>query len=202
MAPKTTTLGASGPTVNALGIGLMSLGHAYGDAGDDETRLAFLDKLWEMGETFWDDADIYGDSEELVGKWFTLHPERRKDIFLATKFGFVSVDPTKAMEIRSDPEYIREALEKSLKKLKTDYVDLYYCHRVDEKTPIEHTVKAMADLKQSVFLCYFHKFMLISVQTRQDPPHRPLRDRTQRPPPRLQGPPHRCCRDRIQSLGS
>ena len=152
MAPKTTTLGPSGPTVNAIGIGLMSLGHSYGHAGDDETRLAFLDNLWEMGETFWDDADIYGDSEELVGKWFTLHPERRKDIFLATKFGFVNTDPTKAMEIRSDPEYIREAFEKSLKKLKTDYVDLYYCHRADDKTPIEHTVKAMAELKQFTFL--------------------------------------------------
>lgn len=147
MTLKTTTLGQSGPTVNALGVGLMSIGHAYGHGGSDEERLAFLDELWSMGETFWDDADIYGDSEELVGKWFTLHPERRKDIFLATKFGFV--DPTKMpMEIRSDPEYVKQAFETSLKKLKTDYVDLYYCHRPDDKTPIEETVKAMVELKK------------------------------------------------------
>ena len=125
MALKTTTLGKDGPSVPAMGIGLMSMGHAYGHAGTDEERLAFLDGLYEMGETFWDDADIYGDSEEVVGKWFTANPEKRKDIFLSTKFGFVDPDPSKPMVIRSDPEYIEFALDRSLKKLKTDYVDLY-----------------------------------------------------------------------------
>ena len=149
MSLKTTTLGRNGPSVPAIGVGLMSLGHAYGHAGDDESRLKYLDELLAMGETFWDDADIYGDSEELVGKWFTANPEKRKDIFLSTKFGFVNPDPTlPEIEIRSDPEYINQAVEKSLKKLKTDYIDLYYCHRTDGKTPIEVTVRALAELQK------------------------------------------------------
>lgn len=148
MALKTTTLGKNGPTVPAMGIGLMSMGHAYGSAGTTEERLAFLDGLHEAGETFWDDADIYGDSEEVVGQWFTNNPEKRKDIFLATKFGFVDPDPSKPMVIRSDPEYIGLALDRSLKKLKTDYVDLYYCHRVDDNTPIEITMRKMVELKE------------------------------------------------------
>jgi aryl-alcohol dehydrogenase-like predicted oxidoreductase len=131
-----------------MGIGLMSMGHAYGHAGTTEERLAFLDGLYNMGETFWDDADIYGDSEEVVGEWFKANPEKRKDIFLSTKFGFVNIHDYSKMTIRSDPEYIEEALAASLSKLKTDYVDLYYCHRVDDKTPVELTMRKLVELKE------------------------------------------------------
>ena len=146
MSLKTTSLGRNGPSVPAIGVGLMSIGGAYGHGGDDASRLKYLDELYAMGETFWDDADIYGDSEELVGQWFTANPDKRKDIFLATKFGFV--DPTATQGVRSDPEYVKEALERSLTKLKTEYVDIYYCHRTDGKTPIEVTVRAMVELQK------------------------------------------------------
>ena len=148
MTLRTTTLGKNGPSVPGMGIGLMSMGHAYGHAGSDSERLTFLDGLHAMGETFWDDADMYGDSEEIVGQWFTANPEKRKDIFLSTKFGFVGISPDKPIEIRSDPEYVEMALERSLEKLKTDYVDLYYCHRVDDKTPVELTVRKLDELKK------------------------------------------------------
>lgn len=142
----TRQLGASGPVVPAMSFGLMSLGGAYGAAGTDEERFKVLDTAYEIGARHWDDADIYGDTEELVGKWFERNPEKRKDIFLTTKFGIV-ID-AQGMSLRSDPEYLRAAIERSLKKMKTDYIDLYYCHRVDGKTPIEETLKVMVELKK------------------------------------------------------
>lgn len=144
MSPlPTRPLGLNGPQVTALGAGLMSLGHAYGPAGSDSDRLAYLDRAYALGETNWDTADLYGDCEELIGKWFKLNPEKRKDIFLATKFGFVNTT-----DVRSDPEYAMEAVERSLEKLGCGWIDLYYCHRVDGKTPIERTVEAMAEMKR------------------------------------------------------
>ena len=130
-----------------MGIGLMSLGHVYGSAGGDEPRLAFLDAMHALGATFWDDADIYGDTETLVGKWFTANPDKRKDIFLTTKFA-IALGEQGDFHVSSDPEYVRQACAASLSKLKTEYIDLYYCHRVDGKTPIERTVKAMVELKK------------------------------------------------------
>ena len=126
----------------------MSLGHVYGSAGGDEPRLAFLSAMHAMGATFWDDADIYGDTEELVGKWFTANPDKRKDIFLTTKFAFAGMDDKGGFNMRSDPEWVKQACESSLGKLKSGHIDLYYCHRVDGKTPIEETVKAMVELKK------------------------------------------------------
>ena len=146
MSLPTRTLGRNGPQVTVLGVGLMSLGHAYGHAGSDEERLTYLDRAYELGDTFWDSADIYGDCEDVLGKWFKRNPEKRNDIFLATKFGFQEGrDPTL---LRSDPEYVMEACEKSLKRMGIQTIDLYYCHRVDGKTPIEKTVEAMAELKK------------------------------------------------------
>lgn len=89
---------------------------------------------------------MYGDSEELLGKWFAKTGNRSK-IFLATKFA-ISSDPDGKLGIRSDPEYVKQACDKSLKRLGVETVDLYYCHRVDQKTPIEKTVEAMAELKK------------------------------------------------------
>ena len=91
-------------------------------------------------------ADIYGDSEDLLGKWFAKNREKRKNIFLATKFAnTVTSDGIRG--VNSSPEYAKEACAKSLKRLGIEYIDLYYCHRLDKKTPIERTVRAMAELK-------------------------------------------------------
>jgi aryl-alcohol dehydrogenase-like predicted oxidoreductase len=110
----------------------------------DEERLKVLDRAWELGCTNWDTSNAYGDSEVLVGKWFKLHPERRKDIFLATKFG-ITVDGS-GFKLDSSPEHCKACIEKSLERLGVEYVDLYYLHRVNTEVPIEKTVKAMSEL--------------------------------------------------------
>ena len=89
---------------------------------------------------------MYGDNEELLGKWFARNPGAREKVFLATKFA-ICIAPDGSRTTRSDPEYVKQACEKSLKRLGVDCIDLYYCHRVDRKTPIEKTVRAMAELK-------------------------------------------------------
>jgi aryl-alcohol dehydrogenase-like predicted oxidoreductase len=90
---------------------------------------------------------MYADNEDLLGKWFAANPEKRKDIFLATKFGNKTT-PEGGRVIDSSPEYCKEACNKSLKRLGLPYVDLYYVHRLDSKTPIEKTIRAMAELKE------------------------------------------------------
>ncbi len=119
----------------------------------DEDRLAVLDRAWELGCTNWDSADMYGDSEDLLGKWFARHPERRADIFLATKFG-LSVgqrdDGTFGLRIDSSPEYCRQQCEKSLERMGIESIDLFYVHRVDGKTPVEKTMEELVKLKACV----------------------------------------------------
>ncbi|KAI0171205.1 NADP-dependent oxidoreductase domain-containing protein, partial [Pestalotiopsis sp. NC0098] len=110
----------------------------------DEERLKVLDRAWELGCTNWDTADIYGDSEDVVGKWFRLHPERRADIFLATKFGLKMEGS--GMTTNSSPEYVLESANKSFQRLGVDHIDLYYMHRANEAVPIEKTVGAMKQL--------------------------------------------------------
>ena len=123
----------------------MGLSAFYGKPESDEDRFKILDKAYEMGERFWDSADVYMDSEDLIGKWFK-RTGKRDDIFLATKFANTVTDGV--FSVRSDPEYVIEACEKSLKRLGTPTIDLYYCHRLDGKTPVEKTVEAMAQLKK------------------------------------------------------
>jgi aryl-alcohol dehydrogenase-like predicted oxidoreductase len=123
----------------------MSLGHVYGHGGSDEERFAYLDRAYELGETNWDTANVYGDVEDVVGKWFE-RTGKRNEIFLATKFGFMN--PMEPTNIRTDPENVFESCENSLKRLQTEWIDLFYCHRVDGKTPIEKTVQAMVELKK------------------------------------------------------
>ena len=123
----------------------MGMSVGYGKPESDQDRFQILDKAYDMGETFWDTADAYTDNEDLIGKWFK-RTGRRDDIFLATKFGLTMKDGN--MAVRSDPEYVKEACERSLERLGLSTIDLYYCHRLDVKTPVEKTVEAMAQLKK------------------------------------------------------
>ncbi|KAF1960253.1 Aldo/keto reductase [Byssothecium circinans] len=145
MSLPTAPLGKNGPQVNRLGLGLMGLSMAYGAPKPDNERLALLDAAYELGERHWDSADMYGDSEDLLGKWFKLNPDKRKDIFLATKFA--NKRGPDGYTVDSSPEYAKKACARSLERLGLPSVDLYYCHRVDLKTPIEKTVEAMVELK-------------------------------------------------------
>ncbi|SPO00354.1 related to pyridoxine 4-dehydrogenase [Cephalotrichum gorgonifer] len=146
--PKLRQLGKGGPNVNTIGFGLMGLGiEGYGPRGTDEERFAVLDRAWEIGCTNWDTSNIYGDSEDVIGKWFKLHPERRADIFLASKFGMKpSAEAFGGFAFDSSPEYCRKCIDESLKKLGVDYIDLYYVHRVDSNVPIEKTIREMKAL--------------------------------------------------------
>ncbi|ERS96714.1 putative aldo-keto reductase (AKR13) [Sporothrix schenckii 1099-18] len=144
MPLPTRQLGTNGPQVTAIGIGLMGLSVFYGTKPSDEERLAFLDHVYASGNRFWDTADMYGDSEALLGRWFAAHPGRREEIFLATKFANATDG---SGVIRTDPAYVHEANARSLRLLGVDAIDLYYVHRVDGTTPIEDTMAALVDLK-------------------------------------------------------
>lgn len=137
-------LGNTSIDLSVIGLGCMSMNHAYGQP-DDAESIATLEKAIELGINFWDTADVYanGKNEELVAK--VLQPNRQK-IFIATKFGFRSDGSGKLSAFDGSPAYIKKAVEASLRRLKTDVIDLYYAHRIDPKVPVEEMVGAMADL--------------------------------------------------------
>ncbi|MDQ7913890.1 aldo/keto reductase [Pseudomonas sp. 102515] len=140
-------LGRNGPRVSALGLGCMGMSEFYG-ATDETEALATLDLALERGVTLLDTADAYGPhrNEELLGRALR---GRREQVFLASKFGLVrSADPT-ARGVNGRPEYVRQAVEGSLRRLGVEHLDLYYQHRVDPEVPIEETVGAMAELVQA-----------------------------------------------------
>ncbi|TBU57456.1 Aldo/keto reductase [Dichomitus squalens] len=141
-SPKLPTRKIGAAEVTAIGYGAMGIAAAYGDVLTEEERFKVLDTLYELGCTNWDTADIYLDSEDLIGAWFK-RTGKRDDIFLATKFGFTP-DPDRP--VNGDPAYVHQAFERSIKRLGVDYVDLYYLHRADPAVPIELTVRAMAEL--------------------------------------------------------
>ncbi|KAI0865289.1 putative aldo-keto reductase [Xylaria cubensis] len=139
------TLGKNGPKVSAIGFGLESLStNHYGSHPSDQERFKILDRALELGVTFWDSSDLYGDSEELVGRWFK-RTGKRGDIFIATKFGYI-VD-TQRYKVDSSAAYCKQACERSLKRLGIDSIDLYYVHNVNPETPIEETMRAMKELQ-------------------------------------------------------
>lgn len=141
-------LGRSNLEVSALGLGCMGLSYAYGPAVDKHAGISLIRAAVERGVTFFDTAEIYGPftNEELVGE--ALAPFR-KQVIIATKFGFdVSPGGERRDGLNSKPEHIKQVVEASLKRLKTDVIDLLYQHRVDPSVPIEDVAGAVKALIQ------------------------------------------------------
>jgi aryl-alcohol dehydrogenase-like predicted oxidoreductase len=138
-------LGSQGLEVSAQGLGCMGMTHAYG-GGDERSGVETIERALELGITFLDTAEVYGPytNEELVGRAIARNRERFE---IATKFGFV-IEPDRPADRRVDgsPENVRRACDGSLARLRIQYIDLYYQHRVDPQIPIEETVGAMAEL--------------------------------------------------------
>jgi len=140
---KTVALGSQGLTVPVEGLGAMGMSAFYGGR-DDEESAATLHRALDLGVTLIDTAEIYGPflNEQLIGKTIG---SRRDEFTLATKFASEVSDDGERGPVNGSPEYARKALERSLKNLDTDVIDLYYLHRVDPNRPIEETVGAMAE---------------------------------------------------------
>lgn len=144
------TLGKSGLEVSALGLGCMGMSFSYGPPKDKEAMIELIRTAVERGVTFFDTAEVYGPftNEELVGE--ALAPLRDR-VMIATKFGFdTSVDPRATKGggpvLNSRPEHIKQVAEASLKRLRTDVIDLFYQHRVDPDVPIEEVAGAVKEL--------------------------------------------------------
>ena len=137
------TLGKSGLEVSAIGLGCMGLSYGYGPATERGAAIELIRRAFELGVTFFDTAEAYGpgDNEELLGE--ALAPMRDK-VMIATKFGFKDGKVAEGMDSR--PERIRAVAEASLRRLKTDVIDLFYQHRVDPNVPMEDVAGAVKDL--------------------------------------------------------
>ena len=136
-------LGRQGLEVSALGLGCMGMSQNYGEA-DEAESVATLHRALELGVTFFDTAEVYGPfrNEELLGRSLA---GRRDGVVIATKFGF-RIEEGESVGLDSRPEHVRQVVEASLHRLRTDRIDLLYQHRVDPAVPIEDVVGAMADL--------------------------------------------------------
>jgi len=143
---KKRNLGKSNLEPSAIGLGCMGLSFGYGPAVDKQQGISLIRAAVERGVTFFDTAEVYGPytNEELVGE--ALAPFRNQ-VKIATKFGF-KIENGKQAGLDSRPEHIKEAAEASLKRLKTDVIDLFYQHRVDDQVPIEDVAGAVKDLIQ------------------------------------------------------
>jgi aryl-alcohol dehydrogenase-like predicted oxidoreductase len=138
-------LGTQGLEVSALGLGCMGMSWAYGPADDSES-IRVLHRALDIGINFWDTAETYGPfkNESLLGR--AIKGKTRESVIIATKFAWRFGPNNEQLGLDSSPAHIKESIEGSLRRLGTDYIDLYYQHRVDPNTPIEDTVGAMASL--------------------------------------------------------
>jgi len=143
---KKRKLGKSGLEVSAIGLGCMGMSFGYGPPKDKQEMISLLHDAVERGVTFFDTAEVYGPfiNEELVGEGLAPFRER---VVIATKFGF-KLDPKtgRSIGVDSRPEHIKEVAEASLKRLRTDVIDLFYQHRVDPEVPIEDVAGAVKEL--------------------------------------------------------
>src|SRR5438105_7642636 len=146
---KKRELGKSGLEVSAIGLGCMGMSFGYGPPKDKQEMITLLRAAVERGITFFDTAEVYGPftNEELVGE--ALAP-LRKQVVIATKFGFkpASTGESRWSELDSRPEHIKQVAEDSLKRLRSDVIDLFYQHRVDPNVPIEDVAGAVRELIQ------------------------------------------------------
>jgi aryl-alcohol dehydrogenase-like predicted oxidoreductase len=145
---KGRQLGTSGLKVSALGLGCMGLSHGYGPAADRAQAVSLIRAAVDRGVTLFDTAEVYGHylNEEVVGE--ALAPVRDR-VVIATKFGFTFGDDNQQQILDSRPEQIRAAVEGSLRRLRTDVIDLLYQHRVDPKVPIEDVAGTVKELIRS-----------------------------------------------------
>lgn len=158
MKIKQIALGSQGLVVPVIGLGCMGMtgfeeGNMYGPA-DEQEAIATIHRSLELGGNFLDTADLYGPlkNEQLIAKAIS---GQRHQYILATKFGWEIDDNNKVTwKINGKKEYVKKSLERSLKNLNTDYIDLYYLHRLDKNTPIEETVEAMAGLVKEGKVAY------------------------------------------------
>jgi aryl-alcohol dehydrogenase-like predicted oxidoreductase len=150
MEIKKINLGSQGLIVPNIGLGCMGMtgfqeAHMYGQA-DEQEAIATIHRSLELGGNFLDTADLYGPfkNEQLIAK---AMGERRNDYILASKFGWeIDDDDNLTWAINGKKAYVKKSIERSLKNLNTDYIDLYYLHRLDKNTPIEETIEAMSEL--------------------------------------------------------
>lgn len=143
---KKSVLGKSGLEVSSVGLGCMGLSQSYPPFPDRAESIDFIRRAIEMGENFFDTSELYGvyQNEELVGE--ALEPFRDR-VVIATKFGW-NIQDGKVLGLDSRPATIRKAVDGSLKRLRTDHIDLYYQHRVDPNVPIEEVAETVEGLKK------------------------------------------------------
>ncbi|QGA49742.1 aldo/keto reductase [Pseudomonas brassicacearum] len=142
---KTRQLGHRGPHVSSIGLGCMGMSDFYTTGVDEREAIATLHRAVELGVTLFDTADMYGPhtNEELLGRALR---GKRESLYLASKFGLVRSSDPHARGVNGRPDYVRQSVDGSLKRLDTDYLDLYYQHRIDPQVPVEETIGAMAEL--------------------------------------------------------